>query len=71
MNDFKEHIARKRYLVVLHNKDENKPFLCSSLREIGENILIDYSTISKKLKENDHCFCTCKDTNSIYYIKKL
>ena len=71
MDALKEYIDKHKYLVVLSNGQTEIPSLFKSLREIGNNISIDYSTISKKLKNNDSCFCTCKETLETFYIRKL
>jgi hypothetical protein len=71
MDALKEYINKHKYLVVLSNGQTEIPSLFKSLREIGNNISIDYSTLSKKLKNQNACFCTCKETGEIFYIKKL
>tara|TARA_B000000475_G_C16000879_1_gene448879 strand:- start:1418 stop:1672 length:255 start_codon:yes stop_codon:yes gene_type:complete len=59
-----------KYLVI---KADTSIGLYKSLRRIQKDILVDASTISKKLKENggDHCICTSKPMNYVFYIKKL
>ena len=43
-----------------------------SLRLISQEILVDYTTISKKLKENENgCFCVSKNDKETYFIKKI
>ena len=42
-----------------------------SLREIQDDINVDYSTISKKLKEDNTCFVTPKGSETHYFIKKF
>lgn len=59
-----------KYLVI---KADTSVEVYSSLRRIQRDILVDASTISKKLKENggDHCICVSKPMNYVFYIKKL
>ncbi len=59
-----------KYLVI---KADTSVEIYSSLRRIQKDILVDASTISKKLKENggDHCICVSKPMNYVFYIKKL
>ena len=71
MDAFTDYIEKHKYLVILHAVDGEKSFLFKSLREIGTYISIDYSTISKKLKNANSCFYPCKGTEEIYYIRKL
>ena len=43
-----------------------------SLRLISQEIYVDYTTISKKLKEKDDgCFCISKKDKETYFIKKI
>ena len=58
-----------KYLTIDENK---KSDIYTSLRDISKNINVDYSTISKKLKEDsDNCVCTSKKTKKCYLIKKI
>ena len=43
----------------------------SSLRKMANILLIDYSTISKKLKENGTFIFNSKETQNPIYIRKL
>ena len=67
--DFKDDVYLYKYLV-LGNFGYCNVF--KSLRYISDEILVDYSTISKKLKENqDGCFCVSKHDNQTYFIRKI
>jgi hypothetical protein len=68
--DMKNHILKNNYLVIFPDETIK---LYKSLRDIEKDILIHSSNISKKLKKNggDHCFCSSKGTNYIFFIKKL
>ena len=57
-----------KYLVVYPDKSYH---YFKSLREIKNNIGVDSSTISKKLGNKDSCICIAKDTNYVFWIKKL
>ena len=68
MEELQKYVNKVKYLVI----NDNIPKLYSSLRNISCEIKIDYSTISKKLKENNNqCFCISKETKKFYFIKKL
>lgn len=56
------------YIVFFPDK---KYHLYYSLRDISNDICIDYSTISKKLCENNPCICKSKGTRYIFLISKL
>jgi hypothetical protein len=63
--DIIEYANNVQYLVF----DEYKnAYTFCSLREIGENIEINYSTISKKMTHNKKCLVTSKKTGLSYYI---
>ncbi len=67
--NMEKYIKKKNYLVI---KSDKSVELYSSLRKIQEDILVDASTISKKLKDNrDFCICTSKPMGYVFYIKKL
>ena len=57
-----------KYLVVFPDK---KTQIYSSLREISEDICVDYTTISKKLKENSGDIFISKGTDFIFWIQKF
>tara|TARA_B100000424_G_C22944088_1_gene502380 strand:- start:398 stop:619 length:222 start_codon:yes stop_codon:yes gene_type:complete len=65
--DMKKFVKNK-YLVVYPDTSIK---LYKNLREIEHDILISYSSISKKLKEKDSCICESKGTKYIFYIKKI
>lgn len=60
--------VKNKYLVIYPDTSIK---LYKNLRDIESDILISYSSISKKLKENDSCICETKGTKYIFYIKKL
>ena len=68
--NMEKYINANKYLVVKADKSVE---VYSSLRRIQKDILVDASTISKKMKENggDYCICTSKPMNYVFYIKKL
>ena len=41
------------------------------LRDITEDICIDYSTISKHLSESNPCICISKITNYVFLIMRI
>ena len=60
-------ITKFLYVVIFPDK---KVELFKSLRDIQEVIMIDSSTISKKLKNNEYLF-TSKSTGFVFYITRL
>jgi hypothetical protein len=62
-----DYINKYNYLVIFPDK---KTELFKSLRDIQNSISIDSSTISKKLKNNEHIF-VAKGSNYIFYIQTL
>ena len=52
-----------KYVVICEDKTCD---LFPSLREISKKIHINYSTISKNLKDEGKCFCTSKITKKQY-----
>tara|TARA_Y100000768_G_scaffold387893_1_gene380879 strand:- start:2667 stop:2888 length:222 start_codon:yes stop_codon:yes gene_type:complete len=60
-----EYASNIQYLVI--DEYQNAYTFCS-LREIGKNIEINYSTISKKMTNNKKCLLTSKKTGITYYI---
>ena len=64
MNNF---ITKMSYIVIF---PDEKIELFKSLREIQKAISVDSSTISKKLKNNAHCF-TPKGSDFVFFIKKI
>lgn len=69
-DDMEKYVKSYKYLVI---KADTSVELYQSLRRIQKDILVDSSTISKKMKENggDHCICVSKPMNYVFYIKKL
>ena len=61
------YIRKLKYLVVFPDK---KTQIYGSLREISIDICVDYSTISKKLKDGGDIFVS-KATNFIFWIQKI
>lgn len=68
--DFQNYIDERPYLVMAPDYSVS---LYKSTREISREILVDYSTISKKIKDSllNDCYCRSKTTGFIYYIRKL
>ena len=65
--DMLEYVKKYNYLVIFPDK---KIELFKSLRDIQNSISIDSSTISKKLKNDEHIF-TAKDSKFIFYIEVI
>jgi len=57
-----------KYLVVYPDKTWH---FFKSLREIGSNISVDASTISKKMESSDHCICVARVSGYVFWVKKL
>ena len=70
MEEFQTQIKTLRYIALSNDGICNT---YSSLRTMATSIQVDFSTISKKLKSNDgiDCYCTSKDTRTIFYIKRI
>ena len=69
MVTFSEMLQKNKYLVIRENGSCR---LYASLRDISQDIGVDYTTISKKLKTNpDFCVCCAKASRERYCIKKL
>tara|TARA_B100000795_G_scaffold269436_1_gene258794 strand:- start:4942 stop:5175 length:234 start_codon:yes stop_codon:yes gene_type:complete len=66
--DFEEHIRTLNYLVIYPDKSTK---FYKSLRKITEDICVDYTTISKKLKDDDSCYVTSRVDDYMYYVKKM
>ena len=67
-NKMMDFVRSLKYLVVFPDK---KTQIYRSLRDISEDICVDYSTISKKLKnETGHVFIS-KGTDFIFWIQKI
>lgn len=65
--DMIEYVKKYNYLVIFPDK---KIELFKSLRDIQNSISIDSSTISKKLKNDEHIF-TAKGSEYIFYIEVI
>ena len=65
--DMTDYIKKYNYLVIFPDK---KIELFKSLRDIQNSISIDSSTISKKLKNDEHIF-TAKGSEFIFYIEVI
>ena len=63
----KRYINKFSYLVIF---PDEKVELFKSLRDIQQSICIDSSTISKKLKNDEHIF-TAKGSGYIFFIKRI
>ena len=70
MEEFQTQIKTLRYIALSNDGICNT---YSSLRTMATSIQVDFSTISKKIKSNDnsYCYCTSKETHTIYYIKRI
>ena len=72
MEDFQKSVEDYNYIVLGSDSSCN---IYKSLRSIANDINIDHSTISKKLKSNTNttrCFVTPKcNTDTYYYIVKF
>ena len=65
--DMKNYVQKYNYMVIFPDR---KVELFKSLRDIQNSISIDSSTISKKLKNNEHIF-TAKGSEYIFYIQTI
>ena len=68
MDDLKKYVEEYKYLTINH---EGEYTIHTSLRKMASSLSSDYSTISKKLKENGQYYCINKETQKPVYIKKL
>ncbi len=68
--EFQTYIDQRPYLVM---SPDYSVRLYKSTREISREILVDFSTISRKIKDSllNDCYCCSKTTGFIYYIRKL
>lgn len=67
MDELEKYIVDMKYMVTKLNETK----LYNSLRNISNDIKVDFTTISKKLKDNNECFCKSKETKTFYFIKKV
>ena len=65
--DMTDYVKKYNYLVIFPDR---KVELFKSLRDIQNSISIDSSTISKKLKNDEHIF-TAKGSEFIFYIEVI
>jgi hypothetical protein len=66
--EMKKFLENKNYLVIYPDASLK---LFKSLREIQHEILVDASTISKKLKNTEGCYCLSKSSGFMFYVKKM
>lgn len=62
------YVKSLKYLVVFPDKTTT---FYKSLRKIAEDISVDYSTISRRLNEENPCICISKISGFIFSIRKL
>ena len=63
------HYARTiKYLTIFPDKTIK---YYTALRKIADDICIDYTTISKRLGENNPCICQSRNEGYIFLIRKL
>jgi hypothetical protein len=67
-NKMMDFVRSLKYLVVFPDK---KTQIYRSLRDISEDICVDYSTISKKLKNETGDIFISKGTDFIFWIQKI
>lgn len=67
-NKMMDFVRSLKYLVVFPDK---KTQIYRSLRDISEDICVDYSTISKKLKNETGDVFISKGTEFIFWIQKI
>ena len=63
-----DYVGTLNYLVVF--PDQSKHFF-KSLRQIGQAIAIDFTTISKKLNDADSCICVARGSDFIFWVRRL
>ena len=61
------YVKSLKYLVVFPDKTTT---FYKSLRKIAEDISVDYSTISRRLNEENPCICISKISGFIFSIRK-
>ena len=67
-NKMMDFVRSLKYLVMFPDK---KTQIYRSLRDISEDICVDYSTISKKLKNETGDVFISKGTDFIFWIQKI
>jgi len=65
---FESYMKDLNYLVIYPDKEVH---FYKSLRNISDEIYVDHTTISKKLRNEDACYVISKLNNFMYYIKKM
>ena len=70
MENLQSFVKQHNYMVI--SEDESIK-LFKSLRHISSEILIDYTTISKKINSSitNDTYCQSKTTKLYFYIKKI
>ena len=69
MSSFSDMLKKYKYLVISKNESCK---LYASLRDISQDIGVDFTTISKKLRtEPECCVCKAKTTKEMYCIRRL
>ena len=68
LEQLQQFIEDYKYLSINH---DGNYVMYTSLRKMANVLLIDYSTISKKLKENGTFIFTSKQNQNPIYIRKL
>tara|TARA_B100001121_G_C18346223_1_gene460338 strand:- start:321 stop:548 length:228 start_codon:yes stop_codon:yes gene_type:complete len=63
-----KYVKSLKYLVIFPDKTSK---FYKSLRKISDDISVDYSTISRKLTEENPCICVSKNSNYVFSIRKL
>jgi len=67
-DEFENKIGLHKYFVIC---EDDTMFIYKSLRDISKNTDINYSTISKKLKNKNNCFCKSKKNKLKYFINRI
>ena len=68
INQMDRYVKSLKYLVVFPDKTTK---FYKSLRRIADDISVDYSTISRRLSEENPCICISKTSGFIFSIRKL
>ena len=66
--EMEEYIKILKYLVVFPDKQTK---FYKSLRDIAEDISIDYTTISRKLGEENPTICVSKLNNFVFLVRRM
>ena len=65
---YERYVKTLNYLVIYPDKSTK---FFKSLRNISDDIYVDYSTISKKLSNSTSCYVTCRINDYMFFIKKM